>query len=520
MVDPNMMTPYSTAAPMFTETMDWVPELDRERLAAYDLYDRMYWSVPKTFKITMRGTNDQPIYVPSARTVVNETAHYLLKGLAINPAKEADNPNNALGMALKAFNKRERFFSKFQTAKWSGVARGDWILHLTADPLKPEGKRLSVNSVDPASYFPEWDDDDLDRIIAISLVEQIMLDDNKVYIKKLRYSYADDQGDETVDETGERQVFRQEALYELEGWWNGKAAKMKQQILPIELLEGIHTIPVYHFKNMDWQGDPFGSSELRGFETLMSSVNQTISDEELALALMGLGVYMTDAPTPTDDEGNEEDWEIAPARVLEVPTGSSFKKVDGINTVTPMQDHLSFLLDALFEGSATFRTGQVDVQLAESGIALAMKFLPTMAKLEQRDLDGVATLEQFWFDWKFWWKQYETDDFTEQEIEVTIGDKLPTDKVAVLNELNNMLDRMVIDRKFYREQITKRLGYVFPEDMDKRVLAEQEELTKVRMFESPVNGDSPNPSTANNSGRPNESAGTEANGSKPPTTTQ
>lgn len=509
--EPGTVTPYSTVSPFFLENPANIPEHEQERIQAYDAFERIYWSVPRTFKISMRGTNDQPIYVPNARAIVNETSHYLLKGLSISTLKAAEGGGvgSEFDAALSSFLKRERFLSKFMTAKLSGVTRGDWILHLTADPAKPEGKRLSVNSVDPASYFPEYDDDDLDRIVAVNLVEQILdPEDGKIYIKRLRYEYLDEEA-----EGEERRVVRQEQILETEGWWKGKAAKVKAVLMPPELLEeGISSIPVYHFKNIDWQGDPYGRSELLGFEFLQGSINQTISDEELSLALMGLGVYATDAPPPTDEDGNELAWEVAPGMVEELPTGSYFKKVEGINTVTPSQDHLKFLIESLYEGSSTFRTGAVDVQLAESGVALALKFSPTLAKLEQRDLDGVSKLEQFWYDWKFWWRAYEGQDFTDQEIAVVLGQKLPTNRVEVLNELNNMLDRQVIDRVYYREMMKAKLGYEFPADMHDRILKEQEELTKVRMFESPVNGDNPNPLDrgANNSGRPNESAGTEA----------
>lgn len=509
--DPNAMTPYSTVSPFFIEDVPWVPPLEQERIQSYETYERIYWSEPKAFRLVMRGTNDQPIYVPSARTVVNETAHYLLKGLKISPLDKADDPTAPLTAALLKFIDRERFYAKFHTAKKSGVVRGDWVMHITADPNKPEGSRLSINSVDPASYFPIYDEDDLDRIIGVDLVETIMAEDGKIYVKRLRYKYElDVDGNMVIDAEGHRTVFREEAVLELENWWDDELQEITEIIFPEEPLEGIPTIPVYHFKNIDWQGQPFGSSELRGFESLMGSINQTMSDEELSLALMGLGVYATDAPHPTDEDGDEEDWVIAPASVLEVPTGSKFEKVDGVTSVEPMQNHMDALADWLFEGSATFRTSAVDIQLAESGVALAIKFLPTLAKLEERDWTGVATLKNLWYDWKFWHKEYEGEDFTEQEIVVTLGDKLPTNRVEVLNELNNMLDRMVIDRKFYREQLTKRLGYEFPADMEQRVLKEQEALTKARMFESPVNGDNPNPSTANNSGRPNESSGTEA----------
>jgi len=81
-----------------------------------------------------------------------------------------------------------------------------------------------------------------------------------------------------------------------------------------------------------------------------------------------------------------------------------------------------------------------------------------------------------------------------------------------------MLDRMVIDRKYYREMIGAKLGYIFPDDMEERVRKEQEMLTQARMFESPVNGDDPTRSgnRSNNRSRPNESAGTETtNGADP-----
>lgn len=501
MSDMGMMTPYSTVAPLFTEEPLYLPEEERERIAAYETYEKIYWSYPKAFKLTMRGTNDQPIYIPNPRIIVNETAHYLLKGLTVEPEAGEGSPDASLDAELKRFMKRERFYSKFHEAKFSGVTRGDWIMHITADPNLPPGRRISITSVDPASYFPIYDDDDLDKVIGVDLVEFFTDSAGKNKVKKLRYLY--------VPVGGFRRVQREEVILELEGWWKGKAAKVVQTILPTELLPPeITAIPVYHFKNISWQGDPFGSSELRGFETLSSSINQTISDEELALALQGLGVYATDSPQPVDDQGNEMPWEIAPASVVQTPTGTSFSHVKGITSVTPSLDHVKYLTDALFEGSSTFRTSAVDVQLAESGVALAIKFLPTLAKLEQRDWNGTDVLQNLFFDWKFWLKAYEGLDYTYEEIAVSLGPKLPLNRKEILNELNNMLDRMIIDRQFYRDEISKLGGYQFPKDIEERVRKEQEELRQLKQI-IPADPTVPG-NRANNSTRPNESAGTEA----------
>lgn len=508
MANSTVITPYSTVSPLFLEEPLWLPEHERERIQAYETYDNMYWSVPTAFRLSMRG-EEAPVYIPNPRIVVNETAHYLLKGLQIQPVNDKDQD---LSLALTKFLKRERFMSKFHIAKTSGVTRGDWILHMTADPTQPETRRLSINSVDPSAYFPIWDDDDLDKRIGVDLVEQFFYPDDpsKPFIRKLRYM--------KVQEGGTTRITREEVILEIDGWWKGKAATIKQKILPLEVLHpDIQDIPVYHFKNAEWQGDPFGSSELKGVEMLMASVNQTLTDEETALALQGLGVYATDAPPPTNDAGQELPWVIAPAKVLEVPNGSYFKRQEGITSVTPTLDHANFLTDALFEGTGTFRTGAIDVQVAESGIALAIKFMPTQAKIEQRDWSGTDILENLFYQWKIWHKIFEGQDFTadEENISITLGEKLPVNRTTTLNELNNMFDRNLIDSEYYLSRM-KELGYDIPDGMHERVLKEMKEFAEARQFMSPENGSGFDASgkpiegnQSNNARRPNESSGTE-----------
>lgn len=505
--DPTVFTPYSTVQPLWADLPQWVPEHDQERLAAYETYDKIYWSYPRVFRLSMRGTNDQPIYVPSARTIVDSTAHYLLKGLRISAGKSGS--EGSLNDALAKFLKRERFLSRFHQNKVAGVTRGDWIFHMTANPALPEGRRLSLTTVDPASYFPIWDEEDPEKRIGADLVEQwINPQDNKVYVKRLRYTYQ--------DTLASRRVLREEVILEMEGWWKGKAATVHQQIRPPLLLpEGITDLPVYHFKNLEWQGDDFGASELRGFERIMGAVNQSISDEELALALDGLGVYATDAPAPTNDHGEDIDWEVFPGSVLEIPSGTSLKRVEGVGSVKPMQDHVGFLLDQLFEASGTFRAGQISVQEAESGIALAIRFMPTLAKLEHREHEALDRLENLFFEWKRWHNAFEGSSFgDEEEIQIEIGEKLPANRTAILNELNNMLDRGVISRKFYRSEALK-LGYDIPATMEEEILEEERKRAEIAAAYSQTAQDDPEQDDSegrgpNNRRRPNESSGTEA----------
>lgn len=477
-----VFTPYSTVAPFIRGMPTWVPEEDQSRIGSYQTYEELYWNNPSAFELIQRGSNDLPIYIPNARTVVDTTAHFLMRGLNVSFVDPEANEEATL--ALNAFLKREKFYSKFNIAKHSGVVRGDFILHLTADPDKMEGRRLSINSVDPASYFPIADDDDLDRITRVHLVEQFLDDEGEVFVRKLTYWY-EGEGDT-------RAVWRAEATFELDEWAEPEAEPIEVTIPPAALPPEITTIPVYHFQNIGWQGQPFGSSELRGFERILGSVNQSISDEELALALEGLGVYATDADSPVDENGDETGWTIAPAKVIEHQEGRKFYRVPGVNNLTPMQDHISYLEKKLFEASGTSEVarGAVDVNVAESGIALAIKFVPMAAKIETRDQMGVDVLNQLFFDWKVWHKVYEGPDFQELELEAKLGEKLPVNRKAIVDELNSMLDRKVISRAFYRQRMEELFDYSFPENMQDEVIAEESSLVEaLDMMGSRINSE-------------------------------
>lgn len=498
-------TPYSGVKPLLNDGKNiWVPELDRDRISSYQKYEEIYWSYDQAFQL-QDDTGERPVFIPNPRVIVDTTSHFWMKGLQITSSGPTQ-------QALEDFMDREEFTPKFHVAKHSGVVRGDFILHLTADPTKPEGTRVSVNSVDPAMFFPEFDDQNLDRVVAVNLVEQVINpeDPSQIFIHRLRYRY--------VLIGVERKVTSQEAWYEVENWDKGTRVTVKNIRSEVLLPDPITTIPVYHFKNQPWQGDPFGSSELRGYEAIQQRINQSATDEDVALALEGLGVYATDAPTPTDDEGNEVPWSISPGRVVETPSGSKFDRVKGIGSVEPFQAHIGMMIDNMYEASATFRASMVDAKVAESGIALAIRFLPTTAKLEERDFFGTAKLTQFWFDWRMWHQAFEGQELA-QEIKVVIGDKLPTNNNDRLNVLNNLVDRKAITKKWYREQVGEIYGVEIPPNMDKQL--EEEARTAIALQQEAFlagAGQTPNPNpqgppggnNSNNQQRPNESGGTEA----------
>ena len=513
------VTPYSTVTQYATGFPEWIPEDEQERVQAYNQYDFMYWNNEEAFQLARKAVDGPPLYLPTPRTIVNTTAHYLLKGLQVTT------PDAGFKPVLDAFLRREKFYSKINSAKLAGVCRGDWVLHITADPNASEGSRVSLNVVHPGSYFPVYDDADLDNRIGVRLVEQILHpeDPNKTLVKVLEYGY---ERDIEAGEGNLGRVWREENIWELEGWNNPERARLYDNTLPLDYLPpDISVIPVYHVRNGEWDNEPFGFSDLKGFERIFEAANQSISDEDLALSLSGLGVYATDAGQPVDTNGNIVPWEIYPGVVLSLPGASMFKRVEGITSVEPVQNHIDYILDAAFHASGTsdVAMGTIDTNVAESGIALAIRFLPMEAKVEQRDQAAIDVLQQMFYDLPFWFKAYEGLSFEGVEINLELGEKLPVNRAKVIEELNNMLDRKVISRKFYRDEMVK-LGYEFPSSIQEDILEEEMALAEAQSFatQSPAEDQDQQEedtegntlpeseqSTSNNTRRVNESDGTE-----------
>jgi hypothetical protein len=468
-------TPYSTVAPFFDKAAvpQWTPESEVERVASYGVYDDIYWNVPGTFKLVLRGTESLPIYVPNARTIVDTTNRYTATGASytINQAVGPAEQQASFQLALDDLFVRERFWTKFHLAKREGLRRGDWLIHLVADPNKPAGSRLSIYTVDPRTYFPVEDPENPDRILKVHLAEQYVVNDHQ-YVRRQTY----------FKEDGTGRIVSQTLVQEFDEFKKGSDVAVKRQevLLPPE----ITAIPVYHIKNQEETSNPFGSSELRGFERIMSAINQSVSDEDIALALEGLGMYATDAGKPVIEQVDavsgkvtqvETDWVLGPGRVIEVPIGSKFERVTGISTVQPQQDHIAFLINSLREGAAITDAamGKVDVTIAESGVSLLMQLAPMLAHVDEKDQNIAEILGQFFFDLRNWYAAYEGLNFQQVRALPVFGDKIPPNKRQVLEDTLMMLEAVppLISVQTAHRNLSK-VGYDFDVEEIKLIAAD------------------------------------------------
>lgn len=485
------LTPYSSVKPLLGPLPQWLTAEDAERLQAYAVYEGIYRNVPEVFKLVQRGSEQNPIYLPSARTIIEAKNRYLAKrwNYTIVPGLGTDADRKALDFALETLFRREIIRTKFGTQKRWGLVRGDSVWHIVADEEKPPTRRISVYEVDPASYFPIYDPWNPDKILGVHLVDPVENAGGKTVIKRQTYRKVDEG-----------------ISYELSWWESGawddrdESVKLKkadakdipegddnapdEYLLPAE----ITSIPVYHIKNNRVTGQPFGTSDLAGFETLFAGINQAISDEDLTLALQGLGLYWTNSGPPVDPETDEEtNWKFGPGWVLEIDEDSTFGRVSGVSSVTPMLEHIGKLEGSMREASGvpSIAIGNVDTQVAESGIALAFHMAPILASNEEKEDEILGRMDHMIFDLvTMWFPTFE--GFTSPARAISkVDDPLPTNRKAVLEEVIMMLsaDPPLISAEYARTILQEKLGFNFPDEMANAVVTEAQAIAEARSID-------------------------------------
>lgn len=472
----------------------WVYEADdARRVAAYDGYDEMYRNVPGTFQIRS-GNEDVPVYVPGAKRIVEATNRYLGRNWtyaveSVNPdATTAEQQKLELGFVLHTLFTREEFKSKFYSLKRHMLQRGDAVLHVMANTLAPAGQRLIIQEPHPRNYFQILADGTDEEVIGCYLTDLILADDGKTQIaRRMMYRY---------DPAGTGTVFAQLTFWEPGGWDDRfvDSPALKAVATPLAyvqnpavqpLLAGyflppsVRTLPVYLFRNQREGGEPFGTSQISGIETLIGAINNTVSDEDVTLALQGLGVYVTDSARPVGDDGiTESEWIVAPGTVIEVKTGTKFERVQGISSTTPFQEHLKYLDDAIEKSAGLSATaiGNVDASVAASGVALRLDMAPILAQNEEKEVELLGRLDQLMYDLVTMWLPIDgTTVPPGLMVTNSFGDPLPKDRQGVILEMVQLVGAGIVSKAFAIEYLSKELGYQFPENMLDDALAEAAE---------------------------------------------
>jgi hypothetical protein len=469
----------------------WVTDAqDARRVGAYDGYDSMYINVPGTF-IARGGQTDIPIYVPSAAKVVEAVTRYLGKDWAYvvesaDPNVDPTTDSQAIDLTLAFHNLfiREEFKSKLFSLKRHMVQRGDAVFHITANLAAPAGFRISIDEPHARNVFriPHLTNDNV--TIGYYLVDLIYADDGKTQIaRRQEYRY---------DPAGSGQIYSRLTFWESNAWddrWVGHPA-LKPAAIPLAyaqdpslagalaggfLPSSIKTLPVYTFRNRREGGEPWGSSQIAGLETLVGGINNTITDEDITLALNGLGVFVTDSQPPLDESGAETEWVVAPGSVIQTRVGTKFDRVAGVSSNAPFQEHLGALKDAIDESAGLSATavGNVDASVAASGVALRLDMAPILAQNEEKEVEILGRLDQMFYDILTMWMPIEGVSVPPgYMITNSFGDPLPRDRKAIVDEALALFQAGVVNLPWVVDYLAKMLGFQFPEGMLAELQAE------------------------------------------------
>lgn len=457
---------YAAPRPYFDKSkapVHVVSQADSDRLQSYDLYDGIYKNQPQTFKIQQRGQDAQPIYLPAPRKCIEAANRFLAVDFGFLVESQDDALKAQLTALVRKLFKREQFLIKFSTQKRYGLVRGDAFWHIVADDTKADGARISIFELDPRHVFPILENDDVDKVIGYHLVNIITdpTDENKTKKIARRQTYR---------KTPQGTITSELAFFESSKWDDRNLKKNDLKPLnrpggfpPKELPPTIARLPVYQIRNERMSGKPFGFSELYGFERVFGAVNQAVSDEELTLAMAGLGVFFTTSGPPRDENNEIVPWDMGPARIIEGDRDTVFERISGVTSVAPMIDHMRFILDETQAGLGIpdIASGKVDVTIAESGISLQLQLAPLLAQNAEKEGVLIGVYDQMFFDLLHGWMvAYEgIPDNPPALLVSVVGDPLPRNRAADINELTGLVEANIVSIQEARGILVARFGY-------------------------------------------------------------
>jgi hypothetical protein len=467
----------------FADANIYDPE-DQKRVGAYDLYEDLYLNAAITLQIVLRGEDQSPMLMPSSRKIVETTSRFL----AVNPQFLVQNQGDFtvqsnLNLYWTDFWAREAIASKFINNKRWGLVRGDAYFYVHAKPQKVSGRRICVEELDPRTVFEIEDPTDQTEVIGVYIVDQVQdlrEPDKPTKTVARRRAFR-----QILDDTGAPQAVSSELRFFEIGKWDdrsvGALAKQEEvkdaafaDLVEEEFLleDPITALPVYKWRTRPMQNTTWGTSILAGMETLIYGINQSLSDEDATLVFQGLGMYVTNAPPPFAADGvTVGDWNIGPKQIIEIGTDQMFQRVTGVTDVTAMQSHMGFMDEkGISEGAGVpeVAIGRVDVNIAESGIALQLSLMPLIASNAEIELEILTTMDQMMFDiTTMWLPAYEDEIFgdvdamSQMSVVTVFDDPMPKNRDAQIQEVV-LLDTSNLILKSMSIAKLRDLGWVYP----------------------------------------------------------
>jgi hypothetical protein len=377
------------------------PKGHQERIAAYQRYERLFLGQHKLVFAVVPQPYQMKRYIVanfaglisrlSADLLFGEQPDFLSASLKAGLAtQEGEKAQEALAQVVS----RNNLHAVNYESALSNSFRGDAVYKVRWGKRTPQAEQPEaiIEEVPASIYFPELDDDDVRKVIRVTLawVKRDPKDTKRAYLRAevhepgvIRHQLFDLGSVSTLSVAGSQvgtvtiggKALQQIPLNTLEAY----------QELPEEEQTGLDHIPIFHVPNFRYGSRFWGISDYEGLESLFESLNNRVSqiDEVLDKHV---------APKIVVPPGFvDEDGKIRFDRMETIELGPGDQPPSYITWdahLTAAFTQFEKLLDLLFMLSETAPSafGLDKFGVAESGRALRLRLLRTLAKINRKRL--------------------------------------------------------------------------------------------------------------------------------------
>jgi len=367
------------------------PKGHQERVAAYQRYERLFLGQHKlVFAVLPQPYQMKRYIVANFAGLISRLSADLLFGEQSDVLTTQE--DEAAKEALRQIVTRNNLHAVNYESALSNSFRGDAVYKVRWGKRTPQAEQPEaiIDEVPASIYFPELDDDDVRKLIRVTLawVKRDPKDSKRAYLRAevhepgvIRHQLFDLGSVPSLAISGDPariiggKAPQQVPLNTLEAY----------QDLPEEEQTGLDHIPVFHVPNFRYGSRFWGISDYEGLESLFESLNNRVSqiDEVLDKHV---------APKIVVPPGFvDEDGKIRFDRMETIELGPGDQPPSYITWDAHLQaafTQFEKLLDLLFMLSETAPSafGLDKFGVAESGRALRLRLLRTLAKINRKRL--------------------------------------------------------------------------------------------------------------------------------------
>jgi hypothetical protein len=351
------------------------PELHRKRIDNYARYEKLFLGQHRELYAAQPGKHQKARYIAvNFPGMISRLCADLLFGEQPDFSATEDAAQEALDNLVE----RNNLHTLNYESALGNSFRGDAIYKVRWGKRTPQAElpESIIEEAPPAIYYPELDEDDVRRVIRVTLA-WLKIDPANPQLRYLRI------------EEHEPGIIRNRLLR-----FGDRGATQEEmplttfpayEGLELEVETGLKVIPIFHAPNFVYGSRFWGISDYEGLEPLFEAVNDRVTQSDEVLA-KHVAPKLVVPPRFVDEDGKVKLSELEVVQLDPGEPAPTYVTWDA--HLTAASEHTERLMDLIFIISETAPAafGVAKYGVAESGRALRLRLLRTLAKVNRKRL--------------------------------------------------------------------------------------------------------------------------------------